>query len=72
MKTTEKQVTLRTLKAEQGYILAQNKEVELKDRVFSEVVFLAANADENDWMEIPIEQANELKQQQKDLFKNDI
>lgn len=56
--------TVQILEPNEGYKLTQANEVELKNRVFSEKVFLAVNDSASNWKEISNEEAEQIKEQQ--------
>lgn len=67
METKVKQVNVSILKPNEGCVLTQNADVELQNRVFSEEIWLAATDAPDNWKDISIEEAEQLKQQQEEL-----
>lgn len=67
METKVKQVNVSVLKPNEGCMLTQSAEVELQNRVFSEEIWLAATDAPENWKDITIEEAEQLKQQQAEL-----
>lgn len=62
--------TVQVIQPTSGYILTQSSDIDLKDRIFSEKIFLGINDSIDNWKEITIEEANNLKQKQRDLIEN--
>ena len=69
METKVKQVNVSILKPNEGCVLTQSADVELQTRVFSEEIWLAATDAPENWKDISIEEAEQLKQQQEELAK---
>lgn len=67
METKVKQVNVSILKPNEGCVLTQSAEVELQNRVFSEEIWLAATDSPENWKDISIEEAEQLKKQQEEL-----
>lgn len=67
METKIKQVNVSILKPNAGCVLTQSAEVELQNRVFSEEIWLAATDSPENWKDISIEEAEQLKKQQEEL-----
>ncbi len=67
MEKKVKQVNVSILKPNEGCVLTQSAEVELQNRVFSEEIWLAATDAPENWKDIRIEEAEQLKQQQAEL-----
>ena len=61
--------TVQIIESTDGHILTQSADIDLKDRVFSEKVFLGVNDSIDNWKEITIKEADELKLQQKELYE---
>ena len=70
METKVKQVNVRILKPNAGCLLTQSADVELQNRVFSEEIWLASNDSPNNWKDISIEEAEQIKKQQEELISN--
>ena len=71
METKVKQVDVRILKPNAGCLLTQSADVELQNRVFSEEIWLASNDSPNNWKDISIEEAEQIKKQQEELISNE-
>ena len=67
METKVKQVNVSIIKPNAGCLLTQSADVELQNRVFSEEIWLAATDAPENWKDISIEEAEQLKQQQEEL-----
>ena len=63
--------TTRVLKADEGYVLTQSAEVDIKERVFGKVIYLAPTDDLNNYKEITIEEAEVLKEEQRIAQENE-
>lgn len=71
METKVKQVNVRILKPNAGCLLTQSADVELQNRVFSEEIWLATTDSSDNWKDISIEEAEQIKKQQEELISND-
>lgn len=71
METKVKQVDVRILKPNNGCLLTQSADVELQDRVFSEEIWLASTDSPDNWKDISIEEAEQIKKQQEELIDNE-
>ena len=71
METKVKQVNVRILKPNAGCLLTQSADVELQNRVFSEEIWLASNDSPNNWKDISIKEAEQIKKQQVELLSNE-
>ena len=67
METKVKQVNVSILNPNAGCLLTQSAEVELQNRVFSEEIWLAATDSPENWKDIRLEEAEQLKKQQEEL-----
>ena len=67
METKVKQVNVSILKPNPGCVLTQSADVDLQNRVFSEEIWLAATDSPENWKDISIEEAEQLKRQQAEL-----
>lgn len=67
MEKKVKQVNVSILKPNEGCVLTQSAEVELQNRVFSEEIWLASTDSPENWKDIRIEDAEQLKKQQEEL-----
>ena len=61
--------TTRVLTPSNGYKLTQANDVEITNRIISDMVFLAATDAPENWKEITDAEAEEIKKQQADLAK---
>lgn len=64
--------TVQIVEPTNSHILTQSADVDLKDRIFSEKVFLGINDKIENWKEITIEEADNLKQKQRDLIEKEL
>lgn len=71
METKVKQVNVRILKPNTGCLLTQSADVELQNRVFSEEIWLSTTDSPNNWKDISIEDAEQIKKQQEELISNE-
>ena len=71
METKVKQVNVRILKPNAGCLLTQSADVELQNRVFSEEIWLATKDSPDNWKDINIEEAVQIKKQQEELISNE-
>lgn len=71
METKVKQVNVRILKPNAGCLLTQSADVELQNRVFSEEIWLASNDSPNNWKDISLEEAEQIKKQREELISNE-
>lgn len=67
MEKKVKQVNVSILKPNEGCVLTQSADVELQNRVFSEEIWLASTDAPENWKDISIEEAEQLKKQQEEL-----
>ena len=67
METKVKQVNVSILKPNAGCVLTQSADVDLQNRVFSEEIWLAATDSTDNWKDISIAEAEQLKRQQEEL-----
>ena len=67
METKVKQVNVSILKPNAGCVLTQSADVDLQNRVFSQEIWLAATDSPDNWKDISIEEAEQLKKQQEEL-----
>lgn len=61
--------TVQIIEPSDGYTLTQNKDIDLKDRIFSKKVFLAVTDSVENWCEITDAEAEALKREQEVLIK---
>lgn len=64
--------TVQIIEPTSGHILTQSADIDLKDRIFSEKIFLGVNDKMENWKEITIEESNDLKQKQRDLIEKEL
>lgn len=67
METKIKKVNVSIIKPNAGCVLTQSADVDLQNRVFSEEIWLAATDAPENWKDISIEEAEQLKKQQEEL-----
>ena len=72
METKIKQVNVSILKPNEGYLLTQSANVELQNRVFSDEIWLASTDSADNWKDISIEDAEQLKKQQQELISTQL
>ena len=68
METKVKQVNVSILKPNAGCMLTQSANVELQNRVFSDEIWLASTDSADNWKDISIEEAEQIKKQQEELI----
>lgn len=64
--------TVQVVQPSDGHILTQSADIDLKDRIFSEKIFLGVNDKIENWKEITIKEADDLKQKQRDLIEKEL
>nr|DAM58697.1 MAG TPA: hypothetical protein [Caudoviricetes sp.] len=64
--------TVQVIQPSDGHILTQSADIDLKDRIFSEKIFLGINDSIDNWKEITIKEADNLKQKQRDLIEKEL
>ena len=64
METKIKQVDVRVLRPNEGYLLTQSADVDVKERIFSEEIWLASTDSADNWKDITIEEADQIKKEQ--------
>lgn len=64
--------TVQIIEPTDGHILTQSSDIDLKDRIFSEKIFLGINDSIDNWKEISIKEADDLKQKQRDLIEKEL
>lgn len=64
--------TVQIIEPTSGHILTQSADIDLKDRIFSEKVFLGINDKIDNWKEITIKEGDDLKQKQRDLIEKEL
>lgn len=69
MKEETMNVTVRVIVPDSGNVLTQASDVDIKERVFSEKIWLACNDSPDNWKEISEAEANELRKQKEEAEK---
>ena len=64
METKIKQVDVKILRPNEGCLLTQSADVDVKERIFSEEIWLASTDSAENWKDITIEEANKIKKEQ--------
>lgn len=64
--------TVQVVQPSDGHVLTQSADIDLKDRIFSEKIFLGVNDSIDNWKEITIKEADNLKQKQRDLIEKEL
>lgn len=64
METKIKQVDVRVLRPNEGCLLTQSADVDVKERIFSEEIWLASTDNADNWKDITIEEADKIKKEQ--------
>ena len=64
METKIKQVDVRILRPNEGCLLTQSADVDVKERIFSEEIWLASTDSADNWKDITIEEAGQIKKEQ--------
>ena len=64
METKIKQVDVRVLIPNEGCLLTQSADVDVKERIFSEEIWLASTDNADNWKDITIEEADKIKKEQ--------
>ena len=64
METKIKQVDVRILRPNEGWLLTQSADVDVKERIFSEEIWLASTDSADNWKDITIEEADKIKKEQ--------
>lgn len=64
METKIKQVDVRVLRPSEGCLLTQSADVDVKERIFSEEIWLASTDSADNWKDITIEEADQIKKEQ--------
>lgn len=64
METKIKQVDVRVLRPNEGCLLTQSADVDVKERIFSEEIWLASTDSADNWKDITIEEADQIKKEQ--------
>ena len=64
METKIKQVDVRVLRPNEGCLLTQSADVDVKERIFSEEIWLASTDSADNWKDITIEEADKIRKEQ--------
>lgn len=64
--------TVQVVQPSDGHVLTQASDIDLKDRIFSEKIFLGVNDSIDNWKEITIKESEKLKTQQRDLIEKEL
>ena len=68
METKIKQVDVRVLRPNEGCLLTQSADVDVKERIFSEEIWLASTDSAENWKDITIEEADKIKKEQEEAM----
>ena len=68
METKIKQVDVRVLRPNEGCLLTQSADVDVKERIFSEEIWLASTDSADNWKDITIEEADKIKKEQEEVI----
>ena len=68
METKIKQVDVRVLRPNEGCLLTQSADVDVKERIFSEEIWLASTDSADNWKDITIEEADKIKKEQEEAM----
>ena len=63
METKIKQVDVRILRPNEGCLLTQSADVDVKERIFSEEIWLASTDSADNWKDITIEEADKIREE---------
>ena len=64
METKIKQVDVKVLRPNEGCLLTQSADVDVNERIFSEEIWLASTDNADNWKDITIEEADNIKKEQ--------
>ena len=64
METKIKQVDVKVLRPNEGCLLTQSADVDVKERIFSEEIWLASTDSADNWKDVTIEEADKIKKEQ--------
>lgn len=68
METKIKQVDVKVLRPNEGCLLTQSADVDVKERIFSEEIWLASTDSADNWKDITIEEADKIKKEQEEAM----
>lgn len=72
METKIKQVDVRVLRPNEGCLLTQSADVDILERIFSEEIWLASTDSANNWKDITIEEADQIKKEQETAIAEEL
>ena len=72
METKIKQVDVRILRPNEGCLLTQSANVNVKERIFSDEIWLASTDSADNWKDITIEEANQIKKEQETAMAEEL
>lgn len=72
METKIKQVDVRILRPNEGCLLTQSANVDVKERIFSDEIWLASTDSADNWKDITIEEANQIKKEQETAMAEEL
>lgn len=72
METKIKQVDVRILRPNEGCLLTQSANVDVKERIFSDEIWLASTDSVDNWKDITIEEANQIKKEQETAMAEEL
>ena len=72
METKIKQVDVRVLRPNEGCLLTQSADVDVKERIFSDEIWLASTDSADNWKDITIEEADQIKKEQKAAMTEEL
>lgn len=72
METKIKQIDVRILRPNEGCLLTQSANVDVKGRIFSDEIWLASTDSADNWKDITIEEANQIKKEQETAMAEEL
>ena len=72
METKIKQVDVRISRPNEGCLLTQSANVDVKERIFSDEIWLASTDSADNWKDITIEEANQIKKEQETAMAEEL
>lgn len=63
METKIKQVDVRILRPNEGCLLTQSADTDVRERIFSDEIWLASTDSADNWKDITIEEADQIKKE---------
>ena len=72
METKIKQVDVRILRPNEGCLLTQSANVDVKELIFSDEIWLASTDSVDNWKDITIEEANQIKKEQETAMAEEL